>query len=144
MLDNSVVLVPARSIERIDVYVDGGCKNNGKPNAEAYGSFAVLVNGKVVHRETNRYDEGKQSNNVAEYKALLDALAYICANDKRRRQFYHIHSDSELVVEQVIGIRKVKDQTLAALREAVREATMYCSYSLNNIPRAEIVAVLGH
>jgi ribonuclease HI len=52
---------------------------------------------------------GRQTNNFAEYQALIAALEYAVEHGPRALK---VISDSELLVRQIKGIYKVKDPTL--------------------------------
>jgi ribonuclease HI len=92
---------------------DGGARGNPGPAAAAYvleaGDGTVLA----AHGETI----GVATNNVAEYRALLAGLekaAELGIDD------LEVVSDSELLVRQMTGEYRVKNQ---ALRELSDEAT---------------------
>jgi ribonuclease HI len=92
---------------------DGGARGNPGPAAAAYvleaGDGTVLA----AHGETI----GVATNNVAEYRALLAGLekaAELGVDD------LEVVSDSELLVRQMTGEYRVKNQ---ALRELSDEAT---------------------
>ena len=55
----------------INVYVDGACINNGKPNAKA--GYGVFFSDDDVRNESKRVT-GKQSNNTGELTAFVRAL----------------------------------------------------------------------
>jgi len=89
-------------------HTDGGARGN--PGPAGYGI--------VIHDEKgNRVAAlsqylGKQTNNVAEYQALIGALEYAVEHGPKALK---VISDSELIVRQIKGIYKVKDATLRDL-----------------------------
>ena len=59
------------------VYTDGACSNNGKLNAKAgYGIYF----GENDNRNTYKRIEGKQTNNIAEITAIIEAY-YLIEDD---------------------------------------------------------------
>ena len=55
---------------------------------------------------------GRQTNNVAEYAGLLDALEFADAEGAREVE---IVSDSELLVKQMLGVYRVKHTNLVPM-----------------------------
>ncbi len=144
----NTTLINKSSIKSVVLVADGGCKGNGKEDAVAYGSFACLVNGEVVHRETFAVS-GEQTNNVAEWSALIRAIEYMASDPRRAKLAYEVHMDSQLVITQVNGQAKVKAAHIKDLYEkflSVIGKTGLDGYITKfvKVPRAEIVAVLGH
>jgi ribonuclease HI len=93
---------------------DGGARGN--PGPAAYGYVLEAEDGTVLaaHGETI----GVATNNVAEYRALVEGL--------RKAGELHVAelevvSDSELVVHQMRGEWKIKNNTLRALWEEAQE-----------------------
>ena len=104
------------------IYVDGGARGN--PGPAAVG-FVVFDDTK---KELHRYGRsiGEHTNNYAEYTALIEALAYlrsknINAEAKGPHNPITIYSDSELVVRQLNGEYKVKDDNLILLYSKARD-----------------------
>jgi ribonuclease HI len=91
-------------------YTDGGARGNPGP-----AGFGVYVTDQNGHRvvELNEY-LGQQTNNYAEYSALVAAVEWAIRNDHRAVQ---VVSDSELMVKQLRGIYKVKNENLLPLYE---------------------------
>ena len=93
---------------------DGGARGN--PGPAAYGYVLETDDGTVLaaHGETI----GVATNNVAEYRALLAGLekALDLGVDE-----VEVVSDSELVVKQMRGEYKVKNEALRDLSEQARE-----------------------
>ena len=76
---------------------------------------------------------GKATNNVAEYSALLLALARAA---ELHAETVEILSDSLLLVQQVNGVFKVKAPHLVPLvSDAVRRAKQFRRFSIRHIPR---------
>ena len=78
---------------------------------------------------------GKATNNVAEYKALIEALNF--AKDFGADEV-RIKSDSELVVKQINGNYMVRDKKLKILlKEALKLIEKIPTFSIIHIPREE-------
>lgn len=104
--------------EGIVVHTDGGSRGNPGPAA---GGFVVEANEKVIYKSSKFL--GNQTNNFAEYSAVILALEWISSHLPIT---YHLLSitfllDSELVVKQINGLYKVKDENLRSLYYQVVE-----------------------
>jgi ribonuclease HI len=78
---------------------------------------------------------GETTNNVAEYKALLAALAEAKQRGLRRLR---IHTDSQLLQRQMVGQYRVKTPHLVPLyEEALRGLTDLAEYEILHVPREE-------
>jgi ribonuclease H / adenosylcobalamin/alpha-ribazole phosphatase len=91
---------------------DGGARGN--PGPAAYGYVLEADDGTVLDARGETI--GVATNNVAEYRALLAGLA--SALDRGIEEL-EVVSDSELLVKQMRGEYKVKNETL---RDLVDEA----------------------
>ena len=95
------------------LYTDGGSRGNPGPAAFAYVLEADDGTVLAAHGETI----GVATNNVAEYRGLVAGLAKaveLAVPD------VEVVSDSELLVKQMLGEYKVKNE---ALRDLVVQAT---------------------
>lgn len=137
-------LIKRSEIKTVEIICDGGCKGNGQESAQAYGSFVVLVNGKVVHQFANVFDTGVQTNNAAEYKALIDALDYMASDPARKSLKFVVKTDSTLVHGQVVLGNKVKVAHLVPLHAKVKELMSEMNVELIKVPRAVTFTALGH
>ena len=109
-------LFPDQKIDTADWYVahcDGGSRGN--PGPAGYGAVIEGPDGQVVARLSQYL--GRQTNNYAEYSALLAVLDWALAHDVRQLR---IVSDSELMVNQMKGRYKVASPTLRPLWEEAR------------------------
>jgi ribonuclease HI len=95
------------------LWTDGGARGN--PGPAAYGYVLEAEDGTVLAAHGEAI--GEATNNVAEYRALVAGLekAVELAVDE-----VEVVSDSELLVKQMRGEYKVKNE---ALRELWEEAT---------------------
>ncbi|MGH9256996.1 MAG: ribonuclease HI family protein [Vicinamibacterales bacterium] len=87
--------------------VDGGSRGN--PGPAGYGVRIECDDGTV---EEMKESLGVATNNVAEYRGLLAALAWAVRAGIGR---LHVRSDSELLVKQMRGEYRVKNQGLQPL-----------------------------
>lgn len=95
-------------------HTDGGARGN--PGPAGYGVVIHDPRGNKV--ATLSQYLGKQTNNFAEYQALIAALEYAAAHSPKALK---IISDSELLVRQIKGIYKVKEPTLRDLHARARQ-----------------------
>ena len=96
------------------VYTDGGARGN--PGPSAAGVAFINPQGKVV-KEISKY-LGVQTNNYAEYTALLIALEEA---DKIKIKRLDCYLDSELIVRQMAGVYRVKNAGLKPIYEKVKK-----------------------
>ena len=114
----------------VHVYIDGAARGNPGPAAFAY----VITRGNhLVAEEAGCL--GQQTNNVAEYTALLRALAR--AAELGERQLL-VHSDSELLVKQMNGVYRVKNKELQVLHEKAKDLLdRFDSVTIQHVPREQ-------
>lgn len=89
-------------------HTDGGARGN--PGPAGYGVVIHDAKGNKVAALSQYL--GQQTNNVAEYQALIAALEFAVDHDPKALK---VISDSELMVRQIKGIYKVKEPTLRDL-----------------------------
>jgi probable phosphoglycerate mutase len=78
---------------------------------------------------------GVQTNNVAEYTAVLRALALA---EELGAQAVDLLLDSKLIVEQLHGRWRVKDAKLIPLHaEAKARLSRFARWTANHVPRAQ-------
>jgi ribonuclease HI len=93
------------------VHTDGGSRGNPGPAACA---FIIECGGKIIHKESKYL--GKATNNIAEYKGVLLALQWIKLHERFfLRGVITFFLDSELIVKQLNGLYRVKDEKLREL-----------------------------
>ncbi len=95
-------------------HTDGGARGN--PGPAGYGIVIHQAQGEKVAALSQYL--GKQTNNFAEYQALIGALEYSLEHGPRALK---VISDSELLVRQIKGIYKVKEPTLRDLHGRARQ-----------------------
>ena len=101
----------------IVAYIDGGARGN--PGPAGYGVRIEQPDGTLV--EEFHASIGTATNNVAEYRALIAALEWAKSHGHRE---LHVRSDSLLLVEQMRGNYKVKNQGLQPLYAKARLLTL--------------------
>lgn len=97
----------------IRIYADGGSRGNPGPAASG---FVITNDGKVLE-EGGKY-LGHTTNNQAEYQAVVLALEAAAKYGPAEIEF---HLDSELVVKQLNGVYKQKNQDLRPHFEAIKQ-----------------------
>jgi ribonuclease HI len=126
---------------------DGGAQGNPGPG---YGSYALtrVSDGKS---DVVRLDFGRSmTNNEAEYETLIAGLQALIerieAAGRSPAVFsVEVRGDSALVIHQVQGDWKTKDERMRLLRNRVRELlARFEGYRLTLQARDELVRVLGH
>jgi ribonuclease HI len=109
--------------------VDGAARGN--PGDAGCGAVIVDSNGTVV-KELSRY-LGHSTNNVAEYEGLLLGLEALLRLGKKR---IRVQSDSQLLVRQLNGEYRVKDEKLKALfQKAMALLRQFDGYRILHVPR---------
>jgi len=128
------------------IVFDGG--SEGNPGF-GYGSYAVIA--RDGRKRVRRLDfEDNMTSNEAEYDSLIAALEDIsqrvAAAGKRPADFtVEVRGDSNLVLRQVRGEWKAKEERMRQRRDMVRSLlARFSGYRLVEQPREETVQVLGH
>lgn len=116
----------------LHLYTDGGSRGN--PGQAAIGYVLVdPVKGATLKEHAERI--GEETNNVAEYRALIEGLK-IAIRYRPNRLICHL--DSELIVKQLNGEYRVKMPTLQPLVEEIRRLTMELPDAVfQHIPRED-------
>jgi ribonuclease HI len=109
--------------------VDGAARGN--PGDAGCGAVILDRSGTVV-KELSRY-LGRATNNVAEYEGLLMGLEALLQLGKRR---IRVQSDSQLLVRQLNGEYRVKNEKLKMLfQKAVTLLRQFEAYRILYVPR---------
>jgi len=93
---------------RYNLFVDGGARGN--PGPAGIGVRLETQDGELVEELADAI--GSATNNQAEYQALIAGLELAIDRDARE---IVVHSDSELVINQMTGRYRVKDKGLQPL-----------------------------
>jgi ribonuclease HI len=120
----------AMLLEESKLYTDGGSRGN--PGDSACAFVICKMDDTVV--EKSGYYMGMATNNQAEYLGQIKGL-------ERCRDLginkVHLHSDSQLVVNQMNGFYKVRNQELAPLHQQLKElANSFEEVTFHYVPRA--------
>ncbi len=96
----------------LTIFSDGGSRGNPGPAACAY---VIYQNDKIIKQDAKYL--GTTTNNVAEYEGVIFALEGVMNYAPTEIIFY---LDSQLVVRQLEGRYKIKDEKLVKLAEEVK------------------------
>jgi ribonuclease HI len=112
------------------IHVDGGSRGNPGP-AGAGIVITAADDGTSLH-EAGVF-LGKATNNVAEYSGLIEGLRRA---QKLGATHVEVRSDSELMVRQMIGQYRVKNQGLKPLFEQAHAlAAQFESFAIEHVRR---------
>lgn len=101
----------------ITAYFDGGARSN--PGPGGYGVHIVDAEGNVLAELSGSL--GNTTNNIAEYNGLIAALQWAV---ERNLTQLTIKGDSQLIIEQMRGNYKVKNEGLKPLHLKARMLVM--------------------
>ena len=104
----------SRASSGITAHIDGGARGN--PGPAGFGVYVQNAEGSVI-AEISEF-LGHQTNNYAEYSALLAALEYAVDHS---HPVLSVVSDSELLVKQIRGEYRVKSPELKQLYDRAQE-----------------------
>jgi ribonuclease HI len=104
-------------LDEVVVYFDGGARGN--PGPAAIGAVVLDPSSAPPTRLAAVSERiGETTNNVAEYRALIAGLEAAAATPARSVK---VRGDSKLVIEQVAGRWKVKQEHLRPLHARARD-----------------------
>ena len=113
----------------ITAYFDGGSRGN--PGPAGWGAYIVNDDGTVLAELSGAL--GVATNNVAEYNGLIAALQWAADHDVTALS---VKGDSLLLVEQMRGNYKVKNEGLKPLHMRARMLVMQIgNVSFAHVPR---------
>lgn len=118
----------------IFVYTDGGARGN--PGPAAIGVYISNEKGEEIASIGKKI--GNATNNVAEYKAILEAMKWIAENKSKlgilKISFF---MDSELAYSQISGLYKIKNANLREiiLEIKIKETEIGVPISYNHVRR---------
>ena len=101
----------------ITAFFDGGARSN--PGPAGYGVYIVDDDGSVLAELHGSL--GNTTNNIAEYNGLIAALQWAIDHDVKH---IAIKGDSLLIIEQMRGNYKVKNEGLRPLHMKARMLVM--------------------
>ena len=97
------------------LYTDGASRGN--PGPSAGGAVLYDYNNKELDCSSVYY--GRSTNNQAEYRAVLQGVE-LCRKNNIDLNTVHLRADSLLVVNQLKGLWKVKNQELMLLYQLLK------------------------
>ncbi len=107
-------------MQKFFIHTDGGARGN--PGPGAVGAVIKAENGQLLFEISLRI--GKTTNNIAEYSAVVAALEWLRENISKlecnNETIFQFFLDSKLVVNQINGLFKVKENHLRELILKVR------------------------
>lgn len=124
----------AKPTGAVTAIIDGAARGN--PGPAAYGVVFKDASGKVLARLKARL--GTTTNNVAEYRGLIAALAYAHRQGWRRLK---ILTDSELLARQLDGTYRVRSLDLKPLYEEachlIAQLSRTAGFAVEAVPRKQ-------
>ena len=139
-----------KQFNNLYIFCDGGARGN--PGPSAIGFLIKDNKGKILVQK-GKYI-GRATNNVAEYQGVIHALRWLIENNLTMKQFnpgktedprlkhrdneaIDFYLDSQLVVNQLNGLWKIKDAKLRSLVIQVKalENEIKASIIYQHIPR---------
>ena len=117
---------------RVTVHIDGGARGNPGP-AAAGVVISAADDGTVLHQ--SGIFLGRATNNVAEYRAMLAGME---AASELEATEVEIVSDSQLLVRQMTGQYRVKNEGLKPLyEEAKRRQEQFARCTFRHVRRED-------
>jgi ribonuclease HI len=115
----------------LTIFTDGA--SLGNPGPMGIG-VVVYLHGKKI-KEISEYI-GHGTNNIAEYTALIRALEFAVGFAKESgAKDVHIKADSQLIIRQMNGEYKVKDEKLKPLKRKADSLCIGLHVKFEHIPR---------
>ncbi|MBS3969041.1 MAG: ribonuclease HI family protein [Clostridia bacterium] len=115
----------------IEIYTDGASRGN--PGKAGIGVIIYDSDGQVLKKDNETI--GVTTNNVAEYKAVIRGLELALELGATGVKIY---ADSQLLVRQLSGEYRVKNEGLKPLYNKVRELTRnFKNFAAIHIPREQ-------
>jgi len=114
--------------DNVTIFTDGASRGNPGPAAV---SFVIKRNG---HADVTYADTvGLNTNNVAEYTAMIRSLA---AARRLKAKNIRLHSDSELMVKQLRGEYRVRNPDIQSLYDEARQLAQHFQHiEFIHVPR---------
>ncbi len=125
------------------IVFDGGSRGNPGLGYGSYAVFEGTTPGQVQRLEF----PSSLTNNEAEYRTLISALAALAERlgPRAAGTTLEVRGDSQLVLQQVVGHWKAKDERMRQLRDQARAGLKrFGNWRLVSQPREDSVRVLGH
>ena len=130
-------------VEEVIITFDGGAKPNP---GKGYGSYNIRIDGndKPIHGESEKFYGDNLTSNQSEYIAVTrgcEKIKELFGNNCK----IHIVGDSELVLKQISGEYRVRNEKLIPLNQELMDYLKeFNSYSVQHRPREQSVKEFGH
>lgn len=113
------------------MYADGASRGN--PGPSSYGVVIESSEGECI--EELREAIGFATNNVAEYSGLIAGLQRAT---ELKAEILQVYLDSELIVKQIKGLYRVKNEGLKPFyQKAIALKKEFSKFSIDHVPRAK-------
>lgn len=118
----------------ITVYTDGASRGN--PGPAAFG-YSIKEDESILHEDGGKI--GVDTNNVAEYTAVLEAFTYLKKNVYKGKPLrIQLIADSQLIIRQLAGIYKIRNENLKLIFNKIKELEIELGHiSYKSIPREQ-------
>ena len=113
-----------------NIYFDGGSRGNGGKNAKAGSGVFVEINNMPILELVRPL--GHFSNNIAEYFGALTSLE---AARRLGLRNINVIGDSELVIKQLKGEYKVKNENFKVLYSRIKELEREVNVNYKHVKR---------
>ncbi len=129
------------SNKTLTINTDGGARGNPGPSAWAFVVRKSCTSGmkadQLMHEEKGYI--GIATNNQAEYFAVKKAFEWLLQNTLEELEEVHFILDSELVVRQLTGVYKIKDQHLQKLAQEIKniQKELNLNVTFTSVPRSQ-------
>lgn len=117
-------------MKQIIAYSDGGSRNN--PGNAAYG-YVIYDSNRNILYEKSEYI-GIATNNIAEYTGIYECIKK--AIDIKFDKLI-LRSDSQLIINQINGIYKIKDIELSKIFIKIKNITFGTNLIFEYVPREQ-------
>lgn len=129
--EESPVRITQKKPASWQLFIDGAARRNPGP---AGAGIYIVKDGMPFFQEG--YYLGEQTNNQAEYDALLLGLCHI-EHWKQPQDTLSIFSDSQLLVRQIKGIYRVRNTELIPKHKIAVHWVTTLGASIDHVPREE-------
>lgn len=116
------------STKTLHVFCDGGSRGNPGPAACAF--IVKDLQNKILHQQG--FFLGITTNNQAEYQAVIEALKWL-STIHYQLSTINFFLDSQLVVNQITGTYKIKNQDLKIKNLEIKTLIKNCSRSATKL-----------
>lgn len=131
MSENQNSASPAKAVAVAYIYADGGSRGNPGPSGSGSVIKANNENGEILANLSKFV--GITTNNVAEYTGLIMGLSKAA---EMGIEAVEVRMDSELIVKQLKGIYRVKNEKLIPLfQQAVKLSRQFKRFNIEHVRR---------